>query len=129
MNDTVKRTGTIFILVHGFVSLLHEIAHRTLPVTLPLAKYLLAYSFLGIFPLIALALLWTRFRRPALWLLLFSMAGSLLFAGYHHFVAWGPDHILGAPPGAWHWVFQATAVLLLVLEAFGCWLSIYSLRR
>ena len=51
------------------------------------------------------------------------MAGSLLFAGYHHFVLHGPDHILEAPHGAWLPVFQVTAVLLLVLEAFGCWFT------
>jgi hypothetical protein len=125
----ISRNGTIFILCHGAVSLLHEIAHRMLPVTLPLVKYVIAYAFLGVLPLIALVLLWTSFRRAGVWLLLFSMAGSLLFAGYHHFVLHGPDHIFGAPHGAWLPVFQVTAVLLLILEAFGCWLSFRFLGR
>lgn len=129
MSKHVSRYGTIFILCHGAVSLLHEIAHRMLPVTLPLVKYAIAYAFLGVLPLIALVLLWTSFRRAGIRLLLFSMAGALLFAGYHHFVLHGPDHILEVPPGAWRTVFQVTAVLLLILEAFGCWLSIRLLRR
>lgn len=124
----VARSGSIFILVHGVVSLLHEIAHRMLAVTLPLPKYAIAYALLGVFPLIALVLLWTSSRRAGILLLLFSMAGSLLFAGAHHFVLHGPDHVLEAPGGAWLTVFQATAVLLLVLEAFGCWLSFRLLR-
>jgi len=129
MSTRVSRYGTIFIVCHGCVSLLHEIAHRMLPVTLPLLKYAIAFAFLGVLPLIALLLLWTSYRRGGILLLLFSMAGSLLFAGYHHFVLHGADHILEAPQGAWRTVFQVTAVLLLVLEAFGCWLSFRLLRR
>jgi len=127
--ERVARYGTIFILIHGLVSLLHEIAHRILPVRLPFLQYAIAYAFVGVLPLIAMVLLWTSQRRRGIWLLFFSMAGSLVYAGYYHFVGHSPDHILLAPPGAWLPVFQVTAVLMLISEAFGCWFSFWLLKR
>jgi len=127
--EKVSRYGTAFVVIHGLVSLLHEIAHRMLPVTLPLFKYILAYTFFGVLPLIALALLWTSYGRAGLWVLLVSMIASLIFGGVHHFILHSSDHILAAPHGAWLPVFQATAVVMLMLEAFGCWLSLRLLAR
>ncbi|HEV7241684.1 MAG TPA: hypothetical protein VGQ36_20800 [Thermoanaerobaculia bacterium] len=123
------RYGTIFILLHGAVALLHEAAHRILPVGLPTLKYAIAYAFVGVLPIVAMVLLWTSRRRMGIWLLLISMAGSLVYAGAHHFVMNNPDHINQVPRGAWLPVFQVTAVVMLILEAFGCWLSVWLLAR
>lgn len=125
----VSRYATIFILVHGLVALVHEIAHRILPVILPFFRYALGYLFVGILPLVAMVMLWTRLRRAGLWLLLVSMVGSLLYAGWLHFVLHNPDHIHHAPQGTLLPTFQVTAIAMAVLEAFGCWLSVWSLRQ
>jgi hypothetical protein len=46
-------------------------------------------------PLLAMALLWT-------------MAGSLVFGLYHHFVAMGPDHVGAQVAGMWGNTFVIT---------------------
>jgi hypothetical protein len=125
----VPRYGTVFLLIHGLVALLHEIAHRQLSVDLPWLDYSIAYIVVGVLPLIAMVLLWTSRRRAGVWLLILSMAGSLVDAGAHHFVMNSPDHVLQTPAGSWRPVFQITAVLMLVLEAFGCWLGYRLLGR
>ncbi|MDP9360378.1 MAG: hypothetical protein M3P29_02885 [Acidobacteriota bacterium] len=126
---TARRYGTLFILFHGAIALLHEIAHRLLPVQLPLVKYVIAYLFVGVLPLVSLVMLWTRWRRAGIWLLLLSMAGSLAFAGAHHFVMDNPDHVSLVVAGAWRPAFRLTAVLMAVTEAFGCWLALWLLMR
>lgn len=126
---TVRRYGTIFILIHGAIALLHDVSHRALPVPMPLGQYAIAFAFVGVLPLVALALLWTRWRSAGLWLLLLSMAGSLAYAGTLHFVLNNPDHVSRLVEGAWRPVFRSTAVLLATIEAFGCGLAVWSLRR
>ncbi len=125
----VPRYGTAFIVVHGFVALLHEIAHRRLPVSLPLLNYSIAYAVVGVLPVTAMVLLWTSRRQVGVWILLLSMAGSLVYAGFYHFVMDSPDHVLRIPEGSWRSAFQITAVLMLLLEAFGCWLGYWLLGR
>ena len=125
----VARYGTVVVLLHGLVSLVHEAAHKNLGVGLPPVKYAIAYAFVGVFPIVAMVMLWTRFRRAGVWLLLVSMAGALLFAGAHHFVLNNLDHIYQVPQGSWLPVFQITAGLMLILEAFACWLCFRLLAR
>jgi len=125
----VPRYGTAFLVAHGVVALLHEIAHRRLPVSLPLLNYSIAYAVVAILPVVAMVLLWTSRRRAGVWILLLSMAGSLVYAGLYHFVLNSPDHVSRTPEGSWRPVFQITAVLMLVLEAFGCWLGYWMLGR
>jgi hypothetical protein len=64
---------------------------------------------IGLCPLVAMALLWTLWDRAGLLLLAVSMAASLLFGLYHHFVAAGPDHISGQVLGFWATVFVLSA--------------------
>ena len=125
MSDKVRLYGTMFILLHGAVALLHDAAHRFVPVSLPPVKYAIAYLFVGILPLVALVLLWTRWRRAGIRLLLLSMAGSLAFAGSLHFLFHNPDHVSLIAQGAWTPVFQWTAAALAATEAFGCWFAFW----
>lgn len=70
-------------------------------------------------PLVALVLSFTRYIRPALWLLLISMLGSLIFGGLYHYVIISPDHVAHLPAGSAQGTFRTTALLLLVTEACG----------
>lgn len=79
-------------------------------------------------PPLAAALLWTRWRREAASLLLASMAGSLLFGAFNHFLAVSEDHVFHAPRGSWRAAFQITAVLLATLEWGGCLSSVRLLQ-
>lgn len=125
----VRRVGTIIILAQGAVALLHEFSHHGLHVILPPLMYALAYLFVGILPLVALALLWTRRLRLALWILLVSMGGSLLYAGALHFVLDTPDHVKNIAHGDWNPVFQWTAVGMAIFEAYACWFALRALRQ
>ena len=76
----------------------------------PLASIFIIVVVL-VFPLIAMALLWTAEKRLGLVLLSLSMFGSLLFGLYHHFLAAGPDHVHSQSASAWRTTFVVTAYL------------------
>ena len=59
------------------------------------------------------------------------MAGALVFGVYNHFVASSPDHVSHVAvvaSGGWVIVFQVTAALLVIIEAFGCLVGGWMLR-
>jgi len=47
------------------------------------------------------------------------MFGSLVFGGYYHFIAAGPDNVAELGHHTWTFPFQLSAVLLGVVEAAG----------
>jgi hypothetical protein len=53
------------------------------------------------------------------WLLLVSMLGSLIFGFCYHYVIISPDHVAHLPPGDARFAFRVTALLLVIVEAFG----------
>lgn len=82
-------------------------------------------------PLVAGLLLMKRMRAIGALLLACSMAGSLLFGVYNHFVLISPDHVshVGAlPQKFWAFIFQMTAALLALVEALGIWAGIRMLK-
>lgn len=125
----VPAYGTAILVLHGLVLLLHDKAHANLQIYLPLLKYVFAYAVIVLAPLLATIMLWTRRRRYGAWLFLLSMFGSLVFGAYHHFVLISNDHVCYAPPGTWLSAFRVTAVLLAIIEAGGCWFSIWALKQ
>jgi hypothetical protein len=127
--NKVPAYGTVILVLHGLVLLLHDQAHANLQIFLPLLKYVFAYAVIVFAPLLATVMLWTRWRRYGTWLFLFSMFGSLVFGAYHHFVMISNDHVCYAPQGAWLSAFRVTAVLLAIIEAGGCGFSIWALKR
>lgn len=52
------------------------------------------------------------------------LAIALVIGAYAHFLSPGSDNIFHMPPGALRLPFQASAVLLLILEALGCWIGV-----
>src|SRR5829696_6758690 len=60
----------------------------------------LAFIALVIFaaPVVAAVLLWTRYRVTGAWLLVASMAGSLVFGLLYHFLVPGSDNVFAQPP-------------------------------
>ncbi len=84
---------------------------------------------IGLAPLVAMVLLWTRLARAGAILLLVSMAASLVFGAYYHFLLAGPDNVLHLPIGSAQTSFQLTAVLLVITEGFGCWAAWLALAR
>lgn len=89
-----------------------------------------AYIFLVIVaaPVIAGILIW-RGTRVGFQLLAVSMLGSLLFGGYYHFIASGPDNVASLMDHTWSFPFQITAALLAVTEAAGFVIGLLGARK
>ena len=109
--------GTAAVLVHGAPLVLHGVAHAQLGIYL---ESVLANIYIGVVlyaaPVVAAWLLWTGRIRLGGWLLVGSMVGSLIFEGYHHFLAMSPDHVSQVPAGPWGDTFRITAVASAVTE-------------
>jgi len=109
--------GTAAVFVHGAPLVLHGVAHAQLGIYL---ESVLANIYIGVVlyaaPVVAAWLLWTGRIRLGGWLLVGSMVGSLIFEGYHHFLAMSPDHVSQVPAGPWGDTFRITAVASAVTE-------------
>lgn len=110
---------TIVVVAHLVVNLLHGNAHTSLGVGLSTWQTVYVFSVILSAPLLALALSFTRYARAGLWLLLFSMLGSLIFGFLYHYVIISTDHVSHLPPGDARGMFRTTALLLLITEALG----------
>jgi hypothetical protein len=118
---------TVIVVAHLLVNIVHGLAHHELRVALAGLASIFVIVVVLIFPLIAMALLWTAEKRLGLILLSLSMFGSLLFGLYHHFLTVSPDHVHLQPPSAWGTTFVVTAYLLLITEAIGTYLGVHFL--
>jgi hypothetical protein len=128
-NARAARYGTAIVLVHLAVNLVHGAAHRELHIDLSAAEMFFVGVVILIGPLVAMVLLWTPWQRPGLGLLALTMAGSLFFGLYHHFLAMGPDHVAAQGPSAWGTTFAVTAWALLLAEAVGGFVGLRFLKR
>jgi hypothetical protein len=117
------------IVAHFAVNAFHGLAHQRLAIAISPAEKVFVVVVILIAPPVAGVLLLLRVRRMGAWLLVVSMVGALVFGIYKHFIAPGPDHAFGLPRGEWALVFQATAILLVLTEAVGCWAGIRILSR
>jgi hypothetical protein len=119
----VVQYGTVIVVLHTIANGLHGLAH----VEIPVALTVLQSCFVGIVifptPIIAAVLLRTQFYRIGSWLLLGSMAGSLLFTIYNHFIIISPDRVSQVPFEGWGLLFQSTAILIIVIDGLGCWIG------
>ena len=116
------RFALITIILHVLVSAMHGTAHRTLNVELSRAQIVFIAIVITIAPLLAGLLIWRGATTAGAIMLALSMAGSLVFGVYYHFVLISPDHVshLAGIPGTIPVImFQATAVLLALLEGLG----------
>jgi Na+/proline symporter len=102
-----------------------------LNVELSRSQLLFIAIVITIAPLLAGLLIWRGATRAGAIMLALSMAGSLVFGVYHHFVLISPDHVSHLPgiPGTIPVImFQVTAVLLALLEGLGVIAGIMALK-
>ena len=125
----IRSLCTIAVLVHLLVSLVHGYAHTELGVGLSAWQNWYVLIVITVAPLVALSLIWTRHRRIGFLLLIASMAGSLTFGAYYHYVAISPDHVSHLPAGDAQGLFRVTAVLLLATELFGAVVGVLGMRK
>jgi hypothetical protein len=122
--------GTLVVIVSAAVNFAHTASHAGQHVV-ALPAWQLAYIAIVIYaaPVVAAVLLWARRRLAGAWLLVASMAGSLVFGLLYHFLAPGPDNIFTQRSGTWQETFQVTAVLLSLLQVIGASLGLWAVRR
>jgi hypothetical protein len=121
MSRPAVRAALAAILAHAVVSAVHGEAHRQLGVGLSAWQTRYVGVVIVTAPLIAGVLLLLKRLRAGGALLGVSMAGSLLFGLYYHFIFSSPDHVSHQPAAGWGLVFMATSVLLALTEVWGCW--------
>ena len=120
--------GTVFVLIHLVVNLLHGRAHTELQIGLGSFQLLFVVGVTMIAPLLAMVLLWTSRQRFGLILLTASMIGTFVFGLYYHFIIPSPDHVAHVAAGFWGDLFRMTAVVLALSEALGAVLGYVWLR-
>lgn len=129
---SISRYGTFIVILHALIVILHGFAHEMIPVPISSLQRWFVGSVIVVAPIVAMILLWTPFLQLGSWLLLGSMAGSLLFGVYYHFILVSPDHVSQVLFTGWGIVFHITAILLFITEGIGCvmgaW-SVSTLRR
>jgi hypothetical protein len=111
--------GTVAVLAHLVVSMVHGNAHQQLAVGLSSWQNIYVLTVIIIAPLVAMVLTWTRLARLGFLLLAASMAASLIFGIAYHYVVISPDHVSHLPPGDAQGLFRTTALLLVLTELLG----------
>jgi hypothetical protein len=70
----------------------------------------------------------TGFPRCAAVMMILPLGVAFLIGGYTHFLSPGSGNVLRMRPGDLTFAFQASAVLLIVLEGVGCWIAVQILN-
>jgi hypothetical protein len=131
---TVRRDGaficTAVVVVSAAINVVYTASHAGQHV-MSLPSWQLAFKAVVIYaaPVVAAVLLWTTYRATGAWLLVASMAGSLVFGFLYHFLVPGADNVFAQPPGTWRAAFVVTAVLLSSLQATGVLVGLGVARR
>ena len=124
--DTTIRVLILVVLFHTAVTVAHGWAHAKAAVTLGPAALAFVILIVEVGPLGGL--IWMRMNRAAgARLVGVTMAAAFLFGLLNHFVLPGADrvdHVAASSPP----LFQATAALLVVVEAAGAALGLFCAR-
>lgn len=107
------------VLVHFAVLVVHGTAHAHLSIGASAWQKAFIAGIIFAAPLIATVLLWTRMRELGVFLLGLSLTGSLVFGVRYHFLTAGPDNVRAPCHSPWSLAFQATAILLAMIEVAG----------
>ena len=124
MSTNRRRVRTALVaavLTHLVISIAHGTAHTGAHVPLSPAASLFVYAVILAGPLVGLALVWLA-ESLGIWVIMLTMAGSLVFGVINHFVFDSPDHVSHVDP-QWRLLFATTAVLLAGTEVLGVGLA------
>ena len=109
---------TVLVAVHLVASLWHGNLHSQLSINLSPKQTLFVLVVILVAPIVAAALVWTRYSLTGLWVFFLSMLGSFLFGVYHHYVMVSSDNInfLPGTDSASHHQFALSAGVIALLE-------------
>ena len=113
------RIAWLIVLLHGVIAVVHGLAHQRLEIALNTFQSAYVLLVITIAPLVAAILLWTRQVRAGFVVLALSMAGSLVFGVYWHYLAASPDNVFHLHEGTLQSLFSSTALFLVVSEVCG----------
>jgi hypothetical protein len=113
------KIATVAVLAHGLIALLHGVAHASQVIRLSGVANAFVLLVIGIGPFAGLWLIRTGQPRRGGLTLTFTMAASLIFGLWNHFLVAGSDHVAHLQDGFSKPIFQVTAVLLVVTECVG----------
>jgi hypothetical protein len=106
---------------------LHGRAHSGAQVALSASAMLFVYTVILAGPILGLAV--ARWRPIAGgWIVAASLGAAFVFGLVNHFIIAGPDHVGHVAP-EWRTPFGVTAALLLVTEAAGVAIGVWSTRH
>ena len=88
-----KMVITGLVAVHLAATLWHGSLHSRLSINLSPSQTLFIIIVILMAPIVAAALVWTRYVSIGLWLFFLSMLAAFLFGAYHHYVMVSPDNI------------------------------------
>ena len=126
------RLALYVVAAHAAVLVVHSAAHEILGVKASTPQLVFIVAVIIVAPLVAGLLLWKGKAKAGALLLACSMAGSLAFGVYYHFVADTADHVAHVArmsPAGWAVAFQASALLLSLAEALGAWAAWSVLKK
>ena len=121
------RIAWLIVLLHALVSAAHGFAHYGLEINLSAFQSAYVIVIITVAPVLAAVILWARRARLGFVILMLSMAGSLVFGFYWHYVAVSPDNVFHLHNGNLQTVFRSTAALLMVSEAGGVAVGVWGL--
>jgi hypothetical protein len=124
---TRGKTLAAVVLVHLAINIAHGSAHTGAQVPLSLAGTLFVFIVILAGPLVGLGL-WRWWPRLGGWIVAACMSGALVFGLINHFIIAGPDHVAHVA-AAWRQLFGVTAALLLLCEAAGTAIGVWSARE
>ena len=126
---TLAWVGLIAVVIHALSNIAHGVAHFDLRIQLAGWQMTFIALAMGAAPLVAAILLWTSRFLLAARMLAVSMAASLLFGMYYHYIAVSPDHVAHLPAGDEQGLFRFTALLLVISQALGVAVGIWGSLR
>lgn len=123
------RIALLVVLLHALIATVHGVAHHRLEITLNAFQSAYVVLVITLGPILAAVLLWARRIRPGFVILTLSMAGSLVFGLYWHYLAESPDNVFHLHEGTLQSWFSSTALLLAVSEICGVVVGLWGILK
>ena len=127
--STTRNLLVAVVLIHFAVIGVHGAAHTHLHIDLAPAQMAYVVAVIGLAPLVAAGLLWTRHWRSGAYLLTVAMIGALAFGGYKHFLSGTNDDVSQMSHAGWGAIFFISSILLFVTESAGILLGFRAVAR
>jgi len=123
----LRQIGIATVISHLLVVTPHSLAHTNLQIDMNRWQNIYIGVVILLGPIVSAVLLAMR-RKTGFTLLSLTMAGSLVFGVYYHFIAAGPDNVASLHEHPWTSTFQLSAVFLAVTELCGTVVGVLGMK-